>query len=52
MAFASGKKAFGSIPSDMEGGKLAASVFFFDLGIQLMAFYGYENKLISFFKNK
>jgi hypothetical protein len=29
----SGKKAFGSIPSDMEGGKLAASVFFFDLGI-------------------
>jgi hypothetical protein len=28
-----GKKGFGSIPSDMEGGKLAASVFFFDLGI-------------------
>ena len=28
-----GKKGFGSIPSDMEGGKLAASVFFFDLAI-------------------
>ena len=28
-----GKKGFGSIPSDMEGGKLAASVVFFDLGI-------------------
>ena len=28
-----GKKGFGSIPSDMEGGKLAASVFFFDFGI-------------------
>ena len=30
---ASGKKAFGSIPSEMEGGKMAASVFFWDLGI-------------------
>lgn len=30
---ASGKKAFGSIPSEMEGGKLGASVVFFDLGI-------------------
>ena len=29
----SGKKGFGSIPSGMEGGKVAASVFFFDLGI-------------------
>ena len=29
----SGKTAFGSIPSEMEGGKLAASVVFFDLGI-------------------
>jgi len=29
----SGKKAFGSIPSGMEGGKIAASVFFWDLGI-------------------
>ena len=29
----SGKKAFGSIPSEMEGGKLGASVVFFDLGI-------------------
>ena len=29
----SGKKAFGSIHSEMEGGKLAASVFFWDLGI-------------------
>ena len=28
-----GKKGFGSIPSTLEGGKLAASVFFFDLGI-------------------
>jgi hypothetical protein len=28
-----GKKAFGSIPSGMEGGKMAASVFFWDLGI-------------------
>ena len=28
-----GKKGFGNIASDMEGGKLAASVFFFDLGI-------------------
>ena len=28
-----GKKGFGSIPSEMEGGKLAASVFFWDLGI-------------------
>lgn len=30
---ASDKKAFGSIPSEMEGGKLGASVVFFDLGI-------------------
>ena len=30
---ADGKKGFGSIPSGMEGGKVAASVFFFDLGI-------------------
>ena len=29
----SGKKGYGSIPSGMEGGKLAASVFFWDLGI-------------------
>lgn len=29
----SGKKGFGSIPSGMEGGKMAASVFFWDLGI-------------------
>ena len=29
----SGKKGYGSIPSGMEGGKVAASVFFFDLGI-------------------
>ena len=29
----SGKKGFGSIPSTLEGGKLAASVFFWDLGI-------------------
>ena len=29
----SGKKGFGSIPSEMEGGKMAASVVFFDLGI-------------------
>ena len=29
----SGKKGFGSIPSSMEGGKMAASVFFWDLGI-------------------
>ena len=29
----SGKKAFGSIPSEMEGAKLGASVLFFDLGI-------------------
>ena len=28
-----GKKAFGSIPSEMEGAKLGASVVFFDLGI-------------------
>ena len=28
-----GKTAFGSIPSEMEGGKLAGSVVFFDLGI-------------------
>ena len=28
-----GKKGFGSIPSRMEGGKLAGSVVFFDLGI-------------------
>ena len=28
-----GKKGFGSIPSEMEGGKMAASVFFWDLGI-------------------
>ena len=28
-----GKKGFGSIPSEMEGAKLTASVFFFDLGI-------------------
>ena len=28
-----GKKGFGSIPSAMEGGKMAASVFFWDLGI-------------------
>ena len=28
-----GKKGFGSIPSGMEGGKMAASVFFWDLGI-------------------
>ena len=28
-----GKKAFGSIPSEMEGAKLGASVLFFDLGI-------------------
>ena len=30
---AEGKTAFGSIPSEMEGGKLAGSVVFFDLGI-------------------
>ena len=30
---ANGKKGFGSIPSEMEGGKVAASVVFFDLGI-------------------
>ena len=29
----SGKKGFGSIPSTLEGGKLAGSVVFFDLGI-------------------
>ena len=29
----SGKKGFGSIPSEMEGAKLGASVLFFDLGI-------------------
>jgi len=29
----SGKEAYGSIPSDMEGAKLMGSVFFFDLGI-------------------
>lgn len=29
----SGKQAFGSIPSEMEGAKLGASVVFFDLGI-------------------
>ena len=29
----SGKKAFGSIPSEIEGGKLGASVIFWDLGI-------------------
>ena len=29
----SGKKAFGSIPSEIEGAKLAGSVVFFDLGI-------------------
>ena len=28
-----GKTAFGSIPSEMEGAKLAGSVVFFDLGI-------------------
>tara|TARA_B100001109_G_C18820429_1_gene454240 strand:+ start:259 stop:627 length:369 start_codon:yes stop_codon:yes gene_type:complete len=28
-----GKEAFGSIPSEMEGAKLGASVLFFDLGI-------------------
>ena len=28
-----GKKGYGSIPSGMEGGKMAASVVFFDLGI-------------------
>ena len=28
-----GKRGFGSIPSGMEGGKMAASVFFWDLGI-------------------
>ena len=28
-----GKTAFGSIPSEMEGAKLAGSVIFFDLGI-------------------
>ena len=28
-----GKKGFGSIPSTLEGGKLAGSVVFFDLGI-------------------
>ena len=28
-----GKKGFGSIPSEMEGAKLAGSVVFFDLGI-------------------
>ena len=28
-----GKKGYGSIPSGMEGGKVAASVFFWDLGI-------------------
>tara|TARA_B100000886_G_C20189436_1_gene393657 strand:+ start:209 stop:586 length:378 start_codon:yes stop_codon:yes gene_type:complete len=28
-----GKTAFGSIPSEMEGAKLVGSVFFFDLGI-------------------
>jgi len=28
-----GKKGFGSIPSEIEGGKLAGSVVFFDLGI-------------------
>ena len=30
---AGGKTAFGSIPSEMEGAKLAGSVLFFDLGI-------------------
>ena len=30
---ASGKKGYGSIPSEMEGGKMAASVVFWDLGI-------------------
>ena len=30
---ANGKTAFGSIPSEMEGAKLAGSVVFFDLGI-------------------
>ena len=30
---ASGKKGFGSIPSTIEGGKLAGSVVFWDLGI-------------------
>ena len=29
----SGKKAFGSIPSEIEGAKLGGSVIFFDLGI-------------------
>jgi len=29
----SGKKGYGSIPSGMEGAKVAASVFFWDLGI-------------------
>tara|TARA_Y100000768_G_scaffold277403_1_gene212841 strand:+ start:442 stop:807 length:366 start_codon:yes stop_codon:yes gene_type:complete len=28
-----GKKAYGNIPSEMEGAKLVGSVFFFDLGI-------------------
>ena len=30
---ANGKKGFGSIPSEIESGKLAGSVVFFDLGI-------------------
>ena len=30
---AEGKTAFGSIPSEMEGAKLAGSIVFFDLGI-------------------
>ena len=30
---AGGKTAFGSIPSEMEGAKLAGSIVFFDLGI-------------------
>ena len=30
---ASGKTGYGSIPSEMEGGKMAASVVFWDLGI-------------------
>ena len=30
---ASGKKGFGSIPSEIEGAKLAGSIIFFDFGI-------------------
>tara|TARA_E500000075_G_C6693041_1_gene176196 strand:- start:19 stop:417 length:399 start_codon:yes stop_codon:yes gene_type:complete len=28
-----GRKAYGNVPSEMEGAKLGASIFFFDLGI-------------------